>query len=129
MGICAFPPSWMWGFSIVGAVFSILTASTLVFRHKQLRFTATVTLILGLATLFATLLGPFYALSQMGDTGGIDDVAEASLRWRAFHQCFAEGGIGAVIPLFFGSLGLIVDRVARARAEPPPSIPPVLPPS
>ncbi|MDB4996002.1 MAG: hypothetical protein JWM74_3434 [Myxococcaceae bacterium] len=129
MGVCVFPPSWMWAFSIVGAVFSILTASTLVFRHRQLRFTATVTLIFGVAILVATLLGPIFLLTRMGDTGGIDDIASASIRWGAFRRCFAEGGIGAVIPLFIGSLGVIVDRVARLRSEPPPSIPPVLPPS
>jgi hypothetical protein len=70
-----------------------------------------------------------FLFKRMGDTGGIDDVASASIRWNAFRQCFAEGGVGAVIPLFFGSLGMIVDRVARQRAEPPPSIPPVQPPS
>ena len=128
MAACAFPPSWMWGFSILGAVFSILTTSTLVFRHQNLRFTAMVTLIIGLAMLAATLIGPVFLLSRMGDLGGVDDVASASIRWSAFRGCFAEGGVGAIIPLFFGSVGVIVARVARLRTEPPPSIPPVLPP-
>ena len=129
MGVCAFPPTWMWAFSMVGAVFSILTASTLVFRHRQLRFTATVTLIFGLGILAATLIGPMFLFKRIGDTGGLGDVASASIRWGAFRQCFAEGGVGALIPLFFGALGMIVERVARMRAEPPPSIPPALPPS
>lgn len=128
MGVCAFPPSWMWAFSAIGAVFSLLTASTLVFRHRQLLFTATVTLIIGGGILLATILGPLYLLLKMGDTGGIGDVAHATLRWGAFRHCFAEGGYGALIPLFFGTIGVMVARVARKRDEPPPSIPPVLPP-
>jgi hypothetical protein len=127
MGICAFPPSWMWGFDAVGVVFAILTATTLVFRHRHLGFTATVTLVVGVFILVATVVGPLHLLLTVGDTGGVDDVASAALRWGAFRKCFAEGGLGCVIPLFFGAVGTMVERVARRRAAAPTPIPPAMP--
>jgi hypothetical protein len=118
----------MWIFSGIGAVFAILTASTLIFRHRHLRFTAMVTFLFGLGILIAALAGPFYVLASMGDTSGVADVAYAEMRWGAFRTCFNEGGLGALIPLLVGAIGLMVARVSRMRSEPPKSIPHDMPP-
>ena len=127
MGLCTFPASWMWSFAALGVVFAILTAATLVFRHRHLRFTATVTLVLGVALLIAAVAGPVYAQMKLGDTGGVDDVLETSMRWQAFRLCFRQGGVAGLIPMFVGSIGLMVARVARRRAATPTPIPPAMP--
>jgi hypothetical protein len=119
----------MWTFAALGVVFAILTATTLVFRHRHLRFTAVVTFVFGAALLVATVAGPIYAQMTLGDTGGVDEVVETRMRWEAFRICFKEGGVAGLIPLFVGTIGLMVARVARRRSATPTPIPPAMPPS
>lgn len=129
MGVCTFPSSWMWFFATVGLVFALLTASTLIFRHRHLRFTATVTLIFGLGIFFAAVLGPIYAQVTIGDTRGIDTVVNARMRLAAFRRCFGDGGSGCVIPITLGVIGVMVARVGRRREAAPTPIPRRVPPS
>ena len=91
MGICTFTSSWIWTLDVLGVVFSILTATTVVFRHSHLRFTATVTLLIGLGIFLATLAGPTYLMLGAADTGGVGSIASATFRWNAFVLQGARG--------------------------------------